>query len=357
MGETYKLGGIHIIKIDTRDLKPGMVLADNIGSLKSGAVLITKGTILNKTAIASIISQGIEEVFIYDKDDTKDISDIKTDTFVKNYEALSGKVENIFRNIRFGKKIILTEVSEEVDNLIVDIIQNDNILGRIRQIEEKDDFLFNHSLNVFMLATMMGKWLNYSEKKIKQLALAGLFHDIGKLKIPDNIVNKSSLLTEDEENTMKKHSIYSYNILSETIGISKNTLLGVLQHHEREDGSGYPQRLKEDKIHEYAKIIAVCDIYDTFTFDKRYKHRRSPFYAARILEQQSFGILNAKVSRLFLDKISEFYVGCQVILSNEEIGKIIYVNPQNSTKPIVKVGEKYINFSESQDLSIVEIVK
>ena len=156
---------------------------------------------------------------------------------------------------------------------------------------------------------------------------------------------------------MMKHPIYSYNVLLDTIGISKNILLGVLQHHEREDGSGYPYGIKGDKIHEYAKIIAICDVYDALTSDRNYRKKVSPFYAAEILEEQSFGILDPYITRLFLNKISEFYVGCEVLLSNNEIGKIIYVHPQSPNKTIVKTGDKYINFLEPQEVTIVDIIK
>ena len=270
---------------------------------------------------------------------------------------LSDKMENVFTDVKFGKKIILTEISKELDGLIVEIIQNNNILGRIRQLEEKDDYTFNHSLNVSMLATMIGKWLNYSDKDIKQLALSGLFHDIGKLKISDNIINKPGKLTDREEEIMKKHPIYSFNIISETIGISKNVSIAVLHHHEREDGGGYPQGIKGDKIHEYAKIIAICDTYDALTSDREYQNKTSPFYAAEILEEQSFGILNPRITRLFLDRIAEFYVGCKVLLSNGEEGRIIYVHPQSPTKTIVKLGNRYINFLDAQDISIIDIIK
>jgi HD-GYP domain-containing protein (c-di-GMP phosphodiesterase class II) len=342
-------------KISINDLKPGMVLEDNVESLRSGAILVSKGTVLNKKVIRKIHNQGIKEVTVYDENSNSE--DVLKNNLVIKYEILSDKMEDVFKDIKFGKKIILTEISEELDDLIVEIIQNDNILGRIRQLEEKDDYIFDHSLNVSMLATMVGKWLDYSDKHIKQLALTGLFHDIGKLKIADNIVHKPTKLTEEEFEIMKKHTVYSFNILSETVGISKNILIGVLQHHEREDGSGYPHRLKGDKIHEYAKIVAVCDVYDALTSDREYKTKISPFYAAEILEEQSFGVLNPRITRLFLDKIANFYAGSRVLLSNGEEGEIIYVHPQSPTKVIVKVDDKYINFLESQNLSIVDIIK
>lgn len=342
-------------KTKTHELEPGMVLADDVGSIRSGAILISKGTVLNKKSIKKIYDQGIRYVYIYDEDDMP--SELEEDKLEMRYEILADKLDNVFTDIKIGKKIMLTEINNEVDSLIDEIIDNDNILARIRELEEKDDYTFNHSLNVSMLATMLGKWLGYSQKEIKQLAMAGLFHDIGKLKIDENIINKPGKLTDVEFETIKKHSIFGYNILKETVGISKNISLAVLQHHEREDGSGYPLGLKGNQIHEYAKIIAICDTYDAMTSNRVYKSKKSPFFAAEILRDEGFNILDPKMTRVFLDKIAGFYVGCTVLLSNGEEGDIVYIHPQAPTKAIVKLGDKFIDFLEPQNLEIVDIIK
>ncbi len=342
-------------KTKTHELEPGMVLADDVGSIRSGAILISKGTVLNKKSIKKIYDQGIRYVYIYDENDIS--SSLEENKLEIKYEILADKLDNVFTDIKIGKKIILTEINNEVDSLIDEIIGNDNILARIRELEEKDDYTFNHSLNVSMLATMLGKWMRYSQKQIKQLAIAGLFHDIGKLKINDNIINKPGKLTDEEFKKIKEHSIYGYNILKETVGISKNISLAVLQHHEREDGSGYPLGLKGNQIHEYAKIIAICDTYDAMTSNRVYKSKKSPFFAAEILRDEGFNILDPKMTRVFLDKIAGFYVGCTVLLSNGEEGDIVYIHPQAPTKAIVKLGDKFIDFLEPQNLEIVDIIK
>lgn len=344
-----------MIKKSTNELKPGMVLSEDVDSLRSGAILVTKNTVLNKKIIKRIHNYGIRYVYIYSEDNMP--QEISNNSLEIKYEILSDKMENVFADIKIGKKIILTEINEEVNELVDEVLKNDNILGRIRELEEKDDYTFNHSLNVSMLATMLGKWLGYSMKQIKQLALTGLFHDIGKLKVPDNIINKPGELTELEFGKIKEHPIYGYNILKETVGISNNISLGVLQHHEREDGSGYPLGLKGNEIHEYAKIIAVCDTYDAITSNRVYKPKSSPFFAAEILEEKSFTVLEPRITRIFLDKIAGFYVGCTVLLSNGQEGDIVYIHPQAPTKAIVKIENEFINFLEPQNISIVDIIK
>ena len=344
-----------MIKKSTNELKPGMVLSEDVDSLRSGAILVSKNTVLNKKIIKRIYNYGIRYVYIYSEDNMP--QEISNNSLEIKYEILSDKMENVFADIKIGKKIILTEINEEVNELVDEVLKNDNILGIIRELEEKDDYTFNHSLNVSMLATMLGKWLGYSMKQIKQLALTGLFHDIGKLKVPDNIINKPGELTELEFGKIKEHPIYGYNILKETVGISNNISLGVLQHHEREDGSGYPLGLKGNEIHEYAKIIAVCDTYDAITSNRVYKPKSSPFFAAEILEEKSFTVLEPRITRIFLDKIAGFYVGCTVLLSNGQEGDIVYIHPQAPTKAIVKTENEFINFLEPQNISIVDIIK
>ena len=348
------MGDRYMIRKNTYELKPGMILADDVGSLTSGVILIPKNTVLNKKNIEKIFDHKIKQVLVYQKNNLPSIVDNKIEV---KYEILADKMEGIFTNIKIGKKIVLNEINKELDDLVEEILKNDNILGRMRELQQKDDYTFNHSLNVSMLATMIGKWLDYPQNQIKQLALTGLFHDIGKLKISNDIINKSRELTDEELKKMKEHPIHGYNILKKTVGISSNVALGVLQHHEREDGSGYPLGLKSNEIHEYAKIIAVCDTYDTITSNRVYKSKVSPFFAAEILREESFSVLDPRFTKIFLDKIAGFYVGCTVLLSNGKEGDIIYIHPQAPTKSVVKVGDEFIDFLKPQELEIVDIIK
>ena len=341
--------------VEISDLKPGMVVNKDVDDLKSGAVLVKNGTVLNRRLILLMKNLGIRRVETLDEEIF--LKEHPEERLIINFEVLSDKAEKVFSNIKYGKKIMISEISEEMDMLIVELIKNNNILGRLRELEERDDYTFNHSMNVCMLSTMVGKWLGYNQVELKQLSLAGLFHDIGKLRISDDIINKPGKLTEEEFEIIKKHPIYGYNCINEAVGISKNVALGVLQHHEREDGQGYPYGVSGDKIHEFAKVIGICDIYDAMTSDRVYKKKESPFYVAEHLDEGSFKNLDPKITRMFLDNISKFYVGNVVKLSNGEVGEIVYVHPHEATKPIVKVGEKFIDFLSEQDLKIVDIIK
>lgn len=342
--------------IDINEAKPGMILNRDVDNIKTGAIFISSGTILNRKLILQMKNLNIESINVYDEKNLFS-SDYEEDKLEGKYEVLSEKVNKVFNDTKIGKKIIVTEVSKELDDVIDEIIKNNNILGRIRQLEKWDDYTFRHSLNVCMLSTMIGKWLSYSQVEVKQLSLAGLFHDIGKLKISNDIINKPEALTEEEFEIIKKHPIYGYNILSDTIGISKNVTLGALQHHERIDGRGYPYGLKDDKIHEFARIIAICDIYDAMTSERVYKGKESPLLVAEYLNSESFASLDPEITQMFLNNISKFYVGNIVKLSNGDIGEIVYIYPQMPTRPIVKVEDKYIDFLKDDRVEVVDIIK
>jgi HD-GYP domain-containing protein (c-di-GMP phosphodiesterase class II) len=155
---------------------------------------------------------------------------------------------------------------------------------------------------------------------------------------------------------MKQHPIYGYNILKKNNILSNDVLMGALMHHEREDGSGYPLGLKGEKIHTYGKIVAVADIFDAMMSDRVYRKKRPPFKVAEYISDRSFDSLDPYISRVFLQGISRFFVGNIVRLSDGRIGKVIYIYPQQPTKPVVLAGGEFLDFSKESDITIVEII-
>lgn len=344
-----------LLSID--EVKVGMVLNKDIESGKTGAILLTSGTVLNKNNIFILRNLGIKYIDIFENINSEnDYLIVNNDIFLEKYERFADRTRLIFNNARFGKKLVVSEIGEIVNEMVEEIVKSNNILARLRQIEEDNDYTFQHSLDVSMLATMIGKWLGYSNVELKQISLAGLFHDIGKVKISDNIMYKPGRLTESEFELVKKHTIFGYNLLNETIGISKNVALGALQHHEREDGSGYPLGVKSKNIHEYAKIVAVCDIFDAMTTERVYKKKQSPFLVAEHIISNSFGILDARIASVFTNNISNFYVGNVVKLNCGDIGEIIYIHKEMPTRPLVKVEDKFIDLLIEKDYYILEVI-
>jgi HD-GYP domain-containing protein (c-di-GMP phosphodiesterase class II) len=273
-----------------------------------------------------------------------------------SYSRVEEKLDNLFDNIRNGNHIEVDEVFYEMEGFAVEVSRERDILTQLRLLHKKDDYTFNHSISVSILAISLGKWARFTKDEIFDLSIAGLFHDIGKLRVPDNIINKPGQLTPEEYNIVKKHSLYSHEILVQTEKFNEDVLLGVLHHHEKLNGLGYPNNLKGDEIHPYAKVITICDIYDALVSQRTYKERENPLKVADYIKGESFNSLDPLLSHIFLDNISRFYVGNKVLLSNGETGKIVYIHPQDKTKVIVKIGENFINFFNPQGVEIVDII-
>lgn len=204
---------------------------------------------------------------------------------------------------------------------------------------------------------MIGKWLGYSKQQLVELGQAALLFDIGKMKIPDFILNKEKPITDDEFEVIKRHAQFGYSVLMKTQGVTNNIKYSALQHHERLDGSGYPLRLKSGQIHEFAKIIMVCDIFDAMTTDKPYRKKVSPFKAAEYISWQSGTTLDSKVCYVFLSNLAEFFVGKKVRLSTGEEGTVIYVDVNFPTRPVVQVGEKFVDLVKEHSIQVDELIE
>lgn len=340
-----------LINIDKLEI--GMLLDKDVVDIKTGAVLIPENTAITKAFIDKLNIHGIHFVFVREEEIPEGI---RNDGFAREYSKVENRLDNIFNEIKEGKELKSDKVISEMNSFVKEIASERDILTQMRLLRKTDDYTFNHSLGVSILAITLGKWLNYPQDKIMDLSIVGLFHDIGKLKISDEILKKPGILSAEEYEEMKKHPLYSYEMLLETNRFNEDILQGILQHHEKINGTGYPYGAKGDSIHEYAKIMAVCDIYHAITSNRVYKDKDSPLRAADYLRRESFTSLDPNITQVFLKNISRFYVGNKVLLSDGSTGIIVYIHPQNETKPIVQVGNKFIDFLQPQDTEILDII-
>ena len=273
----------------------------------------------------------------------------------EKHKDLVEHTQKAFNQLRTSNDLDLESIRSDVHKALPDMIRNDDVLMRLSQLKESDNYTFDHSLRVSILATMIGKWLGYNEEQLSDLAQASLLFDIGKLKIPDFILNKPNKTKEEEFDIVKKHAQFGYSILLKTKGVTNNIKYSALQHHERIDGSGYPLRLRSGQIHEFAKIIMVCDIFDAMTNERPYKDKSSPFDAAEYLHWNAGKTLDSKIVYIFLKNLSVFYTGKDVLLSTNERGRIVYVDVNFPTRPVIQVGEKFVDLVKEKQIRIVEL--
>lgn len=348
--------------LSVSELRTGMVLAMEVVT-ENFVAIAAEATVLTDDIIAKFVKLNIDFVYVNSEENLVESEEPMIFDNLDSIEALNYNysrtikmLSNIFQNARIGEAKVDSDVFSAIEPLIEGILIHDNVLSKLRVIEYNDDYTLKHSVNVGLLSAMIGKWLRFSNIEIKEIALAGMLHDVGKTKIPQYIINKPGDLSSDEFDIAKKHSTYSYDILSEQIKFNAKIKNGVLYHHERYDGSGYPEGLTGADIPQYSRIIAIADVFDAMTADKVYRKRISPFVAAEAIKLMSFDKLDPTITNLFLKKLSQFYVGNKVMLSTGEIGEVVYLNKFNLTKPLVKVNEKYVDLSTTMDIIIKDVI-
>ena len=203
---------------------------------------------------------------------------------------------------------------------------------------EIDEYLFRHSTNVAIINGLMGKWMGLKTEEVEDLVVLGLVHDIGKTRVPAEILNSPRKLTDEEFEIIKKHTVYSYDMLNENKSFTETIKKSALSHHEKMNGSGYPQKLVADAIPLYAKITSISDIYDAMVSQRCYKTANSPFKVLQQLETEQFSGLDTRLVKLFIEQMPKELVGKSVFMSDGSIGVVRLINENNMEFPVVEIG-------------------
>lgn len=274
--------------------------------------------------------------------------------------AAVGQVMNrakaMYESIRQSGQVPMKELQNDIIPAVKSVAGHPNMFELFEAVKAQGDYTYQHNIGVGILATMIGKWLQLSEDELTALTIGATLADIGKVKIPAEIINKPGKLTEEEFELVKKHTVLGYEILKKTEGISYRSALIALQHHEREDGQGYPLGLPSDKIDLFSKIVAVADIFHAMSSDRPYQ-KALPFYEViRQLREGYFGKLDPRIVSVFLENMTTKLVGQKVVLTDDREGEIVYINPHDEEAPLVKVGESFVDLSCERKLQIKQII-
>ena len=227
-----------------------------------------------------------------------------------------------------------------------------DMLHNMRQI---DDSTYAHSVNVALICRLIGKWKNFSEKDMDTLTLCGLLHDIGKSKIPNEIIGKPGKLTDSEYEEIKKHPVIGYNMVK-NLNIDQRVKNAVLLHHERFDGKGYPLGLTGSEIDDFTSIVSIADVYDAMTANRCYRDGLCPFEVIAIFEKEGLTQFNPKYILTFLDHIANTYINNEVLLSDGSSGKIVLIN-KKLTRPTIQLDNgNFVNLESRLDLYVQAII-
>ncbi|MGM0593269.1 MAG: HD-GYP domain-containing protein [Pseudomonadota bacterium] len=249
------------------------------------------------------------------------------------YEQAHRYINDIFEEIRIGRTLSIDQARSLTDETVDSLMDNENTLVWLTLLKRKDEYTSFHSINVCVLSVLFGRYLGLSEDELRVLGLGALLHDIGKMRVPLAILNKSSRLSSEEMAQMQQHPALGVEILADSSGIPPQVREIVHSHHERIDGSGYPRGLEGDEIGLYPMLVSIADVYDAMTSDRAYHLRISPHEALNVMYGWASSHFPEELLEAFIRCLGIYPVGSLVELSSGEVGVVLTVNRENHLSP------------------------
>ncbi|WP_435789520.1 HD-GYP domain-containing protein [Clostridium sp.] len=339
------------------DCELGEIIAQKVVS-KYGTTIVVENTTLNSYIKDKLIAFKTDFIWIYliGKVESIKYKDNDLDQLKKRYKINIFEIKEVLTDLTKGASVSIEKINL-ISNSIYEPINNEyHVIQCLNALKSVDEDTFTHSVNVSLYAMLLGKWLLLPQSKIIDLIQAALFHDVGKTKISNSILNKKGKLEIDEFEEIKKHPIYSFEIIKDIDGLSMESKEAVLMHHERENKSGYPSGIDGSQMGICSKIIAIANFYESITSQRAYRKGITPFDAFRIIQSQCINNFDVHVANTFLSNLAVCYVGSKVLLSDGCTGEIVYVPPHAITKPIVCINSEYIDLSKDSNVSIVSML-
>jgi len=362
------------IRIKLDQIQEGMIVSRDVYT-DADMFLIPTDTIINENHILKMELYQVDSIYIFIAEEEDDQPKIKkkakglTTTnygpplnqtvkyleFEHSYEEQVEQIGDTYFKIISTGQVDTEEITKIADDVMSEVKNSGDLFSYMCRLQSKDDVTYTHALNVSILSNIFGKWLHLSDQDIKNLTIAGMLHDIGKTKISDEILKKTSPLTPEEYEEMKLHTVYGYKLIAGTnldFGIKQ----AVLMHHEKMNGFGYPLGINWEQVHKYTKIVGIVDAYDAMTSNRPYRKRMHPFHAIKVLEEECYGVLDTEYLYVFLQNIANNYLGNAVRLIDGRIGKIVFIHPQTPSRPLVEVDGQVIDLVQHDNLAIESFI-
>ena len=341
-----------IKQIPTGQLKKGMVAADDIFAPGENIPIARKNTRLTEGVLARLHQHGVPHVTIdvsegflpeEQKEEKLPLPEVKPLLDEKlRTEAVSG-IRRMFTAVGEGtsEETMTTayhavkELDGIVDQLVDTLSTETGALVHIADLKSHDEYTYHHSLSVAVLSIAIGQSMSLPKEEVCLLGRCAIVHDIGKILIPTEIINKTSKLSDDEFKTMKQHSRKGYEyLLKANIG-DEAFRRGVLGHHEKMDGKGYPGGLKGDDVPFFSRIIAVADVYDAVTSYRSYRKPMAPSEAIELVLSEAGSAFDYDLVKYFIDRLEMYPLNTTVELSNKRLG--VVEDNKNSMRPVIRM--------------------
>lgn len=274
---------------------------------------------------------------------------------LEKFESMEKILASAFASVGPGQKLPILEVRNGLKEML-DCIDEYSVLMFVPPGEvQGTEWWIRKSVLMALTSYQLARWCKFPEKDWNAIALAALLHDIGNVRIDPAIFHKPSRLTEAELHEMRQHTVYGFKLLEGVPSLNQGVSLAALQHHERIDGSGYPMKVTGEKIHPYAKIVAIADMYHAMTSNRSHRKAESPYLVLEQLQSEAFGKLDPYYVQTFIDRATQFHNGMLVQLNNHQVGEIVFTDRNHPTRPMVSVDGKIINLASQREIYICAI--
>lgn len=331
-------------------VKPGEINGKTIYSFIHKKSLLNAGIIIEAKYIRRLKEMGVG--YIYVEDDISEGIEVK--------EMIPEDVQNrakqcVHRVMQLSDENNIDEEERNIKSVVGSILNmimdTQDLTVNITDIRAADDYTFGHSVSVCTLSIVLGSILGLNDIELRDLGLGAILHDIGKTKVPLNILNKPGKLTPEENKIIKTHTTEGFEILRKCDVLNRNSVYVALGHHERFDGSGYPNGIKNDEINIFCRIVSVVDAFDAMCADRVYRKGVEVGKVIRYLNLMGGKLFDGDIVKKFTEKVILYPNGVGVVLNTDEKGIVVRTNPENPLKPVVRIcydpsGNKYEEFKE-----------
>ncbi|MFB5267327.1 HD-GYP domain-containing protein [Paenibacillus enshidis] len=328
---------MRLLAVDS--LRPGMKLGKKIYN-EDGLVLLSEEVELNDRMIKRLGEVGIAYVYIHDpQTDDIDIPDMIQE---KTRQKALQEIRKQFRELSgFTLQKSVSHLGKAfggiMESILEDIGSRQDTMIMLNDLGSTDQNLYQHSLTVCLYSLVLGKANGYNRQQLLELGIGSLLHDIGKTQLSPDILLKPGKLTREEYLEVQKHAQIGYQILKKVPDISLLSAICALQHHERIDGTGYPNRLHNGEIHEYAKWVGLADSYDAMTANRSYRAPMLPHQAVEALYTGAGTLYEQYMLEKFRDCVAIYPLGLPVVLSTGEEGIVVRIDPRIPHRPVIRV--------------------
>lgn len=343
-----------MLSLKIKNLQPGMKVGKTIINAIDGTIIIKQGEIIDSRKILAIRTyfkenKGIavteidaeDSIFLIDGEERylppKTSRYIKKVMSTENQQMAISAAVSVMHEARMGKTIDSKAVENSVVKIIDSILNNRDAAVNLLNIKKFDDYTYTHSVNVAIISLLIASKLNLKKEELVELGVGAMLHDLGKVKIPIAVLNKPEELSEAEFEIMKKHPIFTYQLLKGNNSISDISKYIAAEHHEKFNGTGYPRGLKGYDINFFARILAVADVYDALTTDRKYRKAMKPYEAMKIIIAGSGIYFDPEIVKAFLKAVSIYPAGSHVLLNTGETAVVEKVEPNYILRPDIIV--------------------